>query len=306
MRKLRIGIIGLGNIAQKAYLPILSKSSNYKLIGAFTPNEIKRKRICKEYRIKDFNSIKSLAKECDVAFVHSSTETHYKVIKELLELGLHVYVDKPLASTVKEGEELIKLSNSKNLKLMVGFNRRFSPMYNTIKNDAGEILSINICKHGLNSVRDVHFSDTFIDDYIHVMDTALWLLESDVNISSQDLILNKNNNLIFVSHKLQNNNFSINTSMNRDAGTKLEEVEILSKGKIQRVKNLNILEIEKDGNVTTTLSGAWVNILKQKGFEDAVNHFIECVEKDISPITSGDECLKAQRLLEQIIESYSK
>ncbi|MGL5692754.1 MAG: Gfo/Idh/MocA family protein, partial [Peptostreptococcaceae bacterium] len=189
MGKLKVGMIGLGGIAQKAYLPILSKATNFEFLGAFTPNEEKRIRICNEYRIKPYNSIEDLSKECDVAFVHTSTETHYEIVKKLLELGLHVYVDKPLASTVKQGEELIKLSKERNLKLMVGFNRRFAPMYKKIKEDSGEILSINICKHGLNSIRNVAFSDTFIDDYIHVIDTALWLSNSDVQISCEDLIL---------------------------------------------------------------------------------------------------------------------
>lgn len=82
-------------------LPVLSKAENFEFVGAFTPNREKRIRICNEYRIKVFDSIKDLAKECDAAFVHTSTESHYDVVKELLELGLHVYVDKPLASTVK-------------------------------------------------------------------------------------------------------------------------------------------------------------------------------------------------------------
>ncbi|MGG5460939.1 Gfo/Idh/MocA family protein [Clostridium sp. B9] len=183
-------------------LPVLSKAENFEFVGAFTPNKEKRIRICNEYRIKVFDSIKDLAKECDAAFVHTSTESHYDVVKELLELGLHVYVDKPLASTVKQGEELIELSKIKNLKLMVGFNRRFSPMYKKIKDESGEIISINICKHASNSIRDVDFSETLIDDYIH--------------------------------------------------------------------------------------------------------HFIDCVENDLKPLTSGKEALKAQRLLENIINFYKK
>lgn len=86
---------------------------------------------------------------------------------------------------------------------MVGFNRRFCPMYKEIKNNATEIVSINICKHGLNSLRNVKFDSTLIDDYIHVIDTALWLANEDVEISGEDLFLTDNKNLIFVSHKLK-------------------------------------------------------------------------------------------------------
>lgn len=304
MGKLKVGMVGLGGIAQKAYLPILSKAEKFEFVGAFTPNKEKRNRICNEYRIKEFESIKDLAKDCDAAFVHTSTESHYDVVKELLELGVHVYVDKPLASTVKEGEKLIELSKIKNLKLMVGFNRRFAPMYKHIKDEAGDIVSINICKHASNSIRDTHFSETLIDDYIHAIDTAIWLADGNVEISYDELLVNDNKSLIFANHKLKSEKFSISTSMNRFAGTKLEQVEILSLGKIQRVKNLNVLEVECNNNITTTTSGAWVNILKQKGFEDIVNHFIDCVENGLEPITSGEEALKAQRILEHIINLH--
>ncbi|MGL6106988.1 Gfo/Idh/MocA family protein [Romboutsia sp.] len=303
MENIKIGMIGLGSIAQKVYLPVLTKSERFEFVGAFTPNEDKRKKICSDYRLTPFDSIESLAKECDAIFLHSSTETHYEIIKLLLNLDVHVYVDKPLALTVKQGEELIELSKNKKLKLMVGFNRRFCPMYKKIKDNANEIVAINICKHGINSIRNVGFDITLIDDYIHIIDTALWLAEGNVDIDGEDLFLDDKNNLIFVSHKLKCKSFSINTSMHRDSGTKLEEIEILSKGKIQRVKNLNVLEIEEAGNLTTTSSGAWVNILKQKGFEDIINHFIDCLEYDLEPIVSGEECIKAQRLLEKIISS---
>lgn len=305
MKNLKIGMVGLGGIAQKAYLPILSQAKNFEFVGAFTPNEEKRNRICKEYRIKPFCSIQNLAEECDVAFVHTSTETHYKIVKELLNLGLHVYVDKPLASTVKEGTELVELSKSKNLKLMVGFNRRFAPMYNKIKIESQNITSVNICKHASNSIRNTNFSETLLDDYIHIVDTAVWLADGDVNINSDEILVNENNNLVFANHKFKGNSFSISTSMSRCAGTKLEQVEIISLGKIQRVKNLNILEVESCDNLIITKSGAWDNILKQKGFEGAINHFIDCIENNLPPITSGYESLKAQKLIENIINIHN-
>lgn len=51
-------MIGLGSIAQKAYLPILTKSERFEFVGAFTPNKVKGK-ICSDYRIMPFDSIES-------------------------------------------------------------------------------------------------------------------------------------------------------------------------------------------------------------------------------------------------------
>ena len=133
MRKLRVGIVGLGGIAQKVYLPILSQAKHWELVGAYTPNQQKNCLLCQQYRIVSFYSLDELAANCDVAFVHSSTATHHEIAEHLLRKGLHVYIDKPLAETQEQAESLVELAEKQQRTLMVGFNRRFAPIYQTIK-----------------------------------------------------------------------------------------------------------------------------------------------------------------------------
>lgn len=52
----------------------------------------------------------ALIQASDAVFVHSSTESHFEVVSELLKNGKDVYVDKPLAATVEEAEKLVELS----------------------------------------------------------------------------------------------------------------------------------------------------------------------------------------------------
>ncbi|PNB77158.1 virulence factor MviM, partial [Pseudomonas sp. FW305-BF6] len=84
MKKPRIGMVGLGNIAQKAYLPILTKETNWSFEGAYSPSKDKRKAICSQYRIQDFSSLQTLADQCDAVFVHSTTSTHFEIVSFLL------------------------------------------------------------------------------------------------------------------------------------------------------------------------------------------------------------------------------
>lgn len=86
-RKLRVGIVGLGGIAQKAYLPILTQALEWQLIGAFSPNQIKAQPVCDSYRMRYFSRLDALAAECDAIFVHSSTASHFQVVSELLKAG---------------------------------------------------------------------------------------------------------------------------------------------------------------------------------------------------------------------------
>ncbi len=97
MKKLRIGVVGLGGIAQKAWLPVLAAASDWTLQGAWSPTRAKALPICDSWRIPYADSLSSLAASCDAVFVHSSTASHFDVVSTLLNAGVHVCVDKPLA-----------------------------------------------------------------------------------------------------------------------------------------------------------------------------------------------------------------
>ena len=105
---MRVGIIGIGNICKKAYLPAITAMEDLELVLC-TRNENTREEISKKYRINEAVSTvdELIKKKIDCAFVHSSTETHFSLCKTLLENGIHVYVDKPLSYNLEECIELL-------------------------------------------------------------------------------------------------------------------------------------------------------------------------------------------------------
>jgi len=303
MKKLRIGIVGLGDIAQKAYLPILSKEQNWTISGAFSPNEKKRNAICSQYRIDPFQSLENLCDQSDALFVHSSTSSHFEVVRYLLNRGKDVYVDKPLAETVEQAEILVDLSQKYKRKLMVGFNRRFAPMYVKAKEACETIAWVRIDKYRKNNISNSFYADSLLDSYIHLIDTARWIGDGEISLKDGHVHQNENNNLIYSQHSFQaKSGMQIFTGFHRSAGTGLELLEIVNMGKIIRVKDLHTFEIEENGELKITETGSWETILKEKGFEGAINHFIFSILGDTAPIVDGLEGLKSQELMRSIIE----
>ncbi|SQC42068.1 oxidoreductase family, NAD-binding [Klebsiella pneumoniae] len=131
--RLRIGVVGLGSIAQKAWLPVLGAAESWTLQAAWSPGKEKALRICETWRMPYADSLDALAAQCDAVFVHTSTASHYEVVNHLLNAGVHVCVDKPLADKLSEAETLVELAARRRLTLMVGFNRRFAPLYRELK-----------------------------------------------------------------------------------------------------------------------------------------------------------------------------
>jgi virulence factor len=120
---------GAGRYCAKSLAAGFRAATDWTLQGAWSPTREKAERICETWRIPYAASLQDLARECDAVFVHTSTATHYQVVSELLNAGVHVCVDKPLAENVQDAERLIELAARKKLTLMVGStaaSRRFT------------------------------------------------------------------------------------------------------------------------------------------------------------------------------------
>src|SRR5687767_6353921 len=129
---MRIAIIGLGNIAQKAYLPLITARNDIELVFC-SRNQNILNQLTRMYRVTEsVSAIDDLFdKSLDAAFVHTATESHVEIAAKLLQNGAHVYVDKPIATSYAQSQKLVEIAEDSGRILMVGFNRRFAPMYNS-------------------------------------------------------------------------------------------------------------------------------------------------------------------------------
>lgn len=297
----RIGMVGLGSIAQKAYLPVLSQETRWQLVGLFSPNQEKTREVCRQYRLAGFASLDALAAQCDAVFVHSSTASHYEVVGTLLRRGVHVYVDKPLAETLPQAEDLLALAERQGKTLMVGFNRRFAPCYRALKSQLQAPASIRVEKHRIDNVGPHAARFTLLDDYLHVVDTALWLAGKPASLQGGWIKTNEAGQLCFTEHVFSTPTSQIVTSMHRRAGSQREAVQVIDDGVIHHVDNLNDAWQENAGRETRYPVPSWQSLLEQRGFVGAVDHFVTSLEQGTAPETAGEQAILAQRMIEVML-----
>ncbi len=302
MRKPKIGVVGLGGIAQKAYLPILTNSTSFELIGAFSPTVAKREAICRAYRMESFSGLLELASSVDAAFVHSATDTHYDVVSTLLTHGVDVYVDKPLAATVEDASRLVDIADQNKRKLMVGFNRRFAPMYQHVK-QAGPFHMIDFVKHRGNGLRGHDYQFTLLDDYLHVVDTLRYLSSGTLRLVTGQLETTQTNGLHFARHVWQDDHGLHTTAMHRKAGVNHEGVVAVTDDLRLTVEEMVTLHRHGNGTHTTETFGSWDTLLTQRGFQGAIDHFIEAVTDDTPILTDGREGLITQQMVTDLFSS---
>jgi NDP-hexose-3-ketoreductase len=134
---IKIGVLGLANIAKKAIIPAIKLvPEHFELVGIATSSLEKMNLITDEFKVSAFSSYDELINctTIDAVYIPLPNSLHYQYVKKALEAGKHVLVEKSLACTYEEVEEVIQLAKKKKLVLIESFQFRFHPQLAYIKN----------------------------------------------------------------------------------------------------------------------------------------------------------------------------
>jgi UDP-N-acetylglucosamine 3-dehydrogenase len=151
-RKTRVALVGLGRMG-KNHLRVLRETPGFELVAvvdgkAAPPADLGA--------VPFLRSIGDLAKiDFDAAVIATPTATHRDVALELIAMGKHLLIEKPIASTYAEGRELLAAAHAKNVKLAVGHVERFNPAVRKLR---------EIIKEGFLGTA-IHFSFTRVGGY---------------------------------------------------------------------------------------------------------------------------------------------
>lgn len=299
---LRIGIIGLGDIAHKAYLPVVSK---HKIeVHLFTRSEATLNEVSALYRFTNLHqSLDSLIKSgIQGAFVHSPTDSHYTIVGELLRNNIHVYVDKPITYDYATSEELLTLAQRNNVTLMVGFNRRYAPPYLKAK----ELQEPNMFVIQKNRNAQPGKIRTFIfDDFIHVVDTLLFFFP--YRISKMVVSGKKIGDLLYhvvVQFIAMDGSVAIGI-MNRDSGTTEEKLEVFSSTEKCVVDNVSNVTIHQGKKITNYGIDDWESTLHRRGFDQITKAFLDIIESGRDHRTVDTHARQTHKICEEIVQQLN-
>lgn len=196
--KLKVGLIGAGSFAQNFLLPVL-KQTDVELTSIATARPNNAKYVADKYHIPSCladASEMALQKEVNTVFVLSRHDSHAKYVKEALKANKNVYVEKPLCLNELELEEIMKVYKESSAGLMVGFNRRFSPMIQSLQkflgNELPKAIHYRINAGNLPADHWVHDSKVgggrIIGEACHFIDLCRFLSGSEIESVSAEAI----------------------------------------------------------------------------------------------------------------------
>ncbi|MEW2495408.1 Gfo/Idh/MocA family oxidoreductase [Streptomyces nodosus] len=293
---MKVGCIGLGDIAQKAYLPVLGLQPGLELhLQTRTPATLHRVadglHLPREQRHLDLDAL--LAQDLDAAFVHAPTAVHPEIVARLLEAGVPTYVDKPLAYELADSERLVRLAEEREVSLAVGFNRRFAPGYAQCADHPRELILMQKNRVGLPEEPRT----MILDDFIHVVDTLRFLVPGPVDeVTVHGRV--RDGLLHHVVLQLAGDGFTALGVMNRLSGSTEEILEVSGQDTKRQVLNLAEV-IDHKGQPTVRRRGDWVPVARQRGVEQAATAFLDAVRA--GTVLSARDALATHELCERVV-----
>lgn len=340
--KIKVGIVG-AQFAATLHIEAYHRCPYVEVIGVASPYEDELKKFCKTYNVpRYFTDVDEMinSKEIDLISACVPSFLHKEIVIKAAKAGKNVICEKPLATKIEDGEEMIKVCKEKNVKLMYAEDWCFAPILKRVKEiyqegGIGDILLIKAKESHQGShspyAQKIKFcgGGALIHLGIHPIGAALWLKEKKVVevIGKTSGGLNKN----LIHHQLEGEDFGCGILTFEDGTISYVEGNYITKGglddtfevygtkgKIQAKISLGspLLVYSEPGykyavekaDTTKYWTFPSVDENAELGYVNEIAYFVDCVRlnKEIMYGVRGEDGLEALKITKAIYESAAK
>lgn len=320
---LKVGVLGAGHLG-KIHLRLLNQSEKYELVGFFDPFEENATKVAAEFGYKKFDSIESLLAEVDVIDIVTPTIQHFECAKMVIEAGKHIFIEKPIATTVEEAEEIVALATKFNVKGQVGHVERFNPAFTAVKDKINNPMFIETHRLAEFNPRGTDVP-VVLDLMIHDIDAILSVVKSKVKSVNASSVAVISDSPDITNARLEFENGCVaNITASRISMKNMRKSRFFQKDAYISVDYLDkICEVvrmqdapETPGDFDMILQNA-EGVKKQIYFDnpnvnpnnailDELEAFADAIIQNTTPIVSLEDGTEALRVAYQIIDSIGK
>jgi virulence factor len=305
MGKLKIGVIGLGSIAHIAQLPVLASLDNVELTACAARTELTVSSVASRFGfLKKYTALEEMISDSGIeaAFVLTSKESHQDIVLPLLKNGIHVFCEKPMTMSISKSKEMVHCAEENKRILMIGFNRRYAPVYEKAKRTF-DGKAPDVCVAFKNRPGTEYRAT--MENAIHMLDIMRWFCGECVHIEAHAHYDDPDYETTTAA-LLRFDSGAIGLFLgNRTCGQWTERLELYGDGKSVLVDcpdSITIVDSEQEHTTRMTpINMGWASVQEKMGFRQEVIHFIDCIKTGSEPKTSGRDALKTHILLDQVL-----
>lgn len=320
---IRAGVIGVGAMGRH-HARVYTEIEGVELVAIADPDAARRDEIARRYKIAGYaDYLEMLERERpDVVSVAVPTQLHYQVAVDVIERGVHLLIEKPIASTVEEAKDIIRRADERGLKLAAGHVERFNPAVIELKKrleqgELGRVFLAHTRRLGPFPER-VQDMGVIIDLATHDLDVMCYLLGSEVErvyAETTRRIHSQYEDLLSGLLRFKSGAIGV-LDVNRLTPAKIRELTLTGERGMFTVNYLtqDLYFYEND-----YATGAWeslgilkgvgegnmirLRIEKKEPLRVELESFVNAVVNDGRPLVDGKDGLRALVLAHRLVES---
>ena len=317
---LKIGVFGTGHLG-KFHLNNWKEIPGTELIGFFDPNNETAESISERYQLKRFLNEDDLIDACDAIDVVAPTDAHFNICKKAIRKTKHVFVEKPLANTMQEAEELVKLVKESRIKLQVGHVERFNPAFLAVKDFDLNPMFIEVHRLAQFNPRGTEVS-VILDLMIHDIDIILSIVKSDVKSVSSSGVAVLTDTPDIANVRIEFNNGCVaNLTSSRISMKKMRKMRLFQKDGYIGIdflnKSVEILKLKKDEDINTfnfdletpkgtrTIAISNPPIPEVNAIKKELEEFVSSIQNKTPTIVSEIDGYRAMEVAHQILQKIN-
>jgi predicted dehydrogenase len=319
---LKIGVAGAGHLG-KLHAKMFRNFKNAELIGIFDINALQSQAAAVEHSTKKYDSYEALLKDVDAISIAATTTAHYDLAKEAIEMGKHIFIEKPITATIPQAEEIVRLAEQKGVNLQVGHIERFNPALLSLEKYIIEPKFIQTDRLAQFNPRGTDVA-VVLDLMIHDIDIILSLVKSEVTTVAASGVAVVSDNIDIANARLEFENGAVaNVTASRISQKKMRKMRIFQRDNyisldfttgVSEVYRLIPTEVEVTETPAISFGEIGVGERKKKLIYEqpeikevnALNYelqlFVDSVLEQKPPVVSGMDGLKALKVADIIIK----
>lgn len=320
---LKIGILGAGHLG-KIHIKLAKQSEKLDLIGFYDADEENAKLVENNLGVKAFASAQALIEKVDIVDIVTPTSVHFECATMAIKAGKHIFIEKPIANSVEEAEEIIRLTKANNVKGQVGHVERFNPAFEAVRNKIDNPMFIEIHRLAEFNPRGTDVP-VILDLMIHDLDTILSVVNAQVKkVHSSGVSIISNSPDIANARIEFENGCVANVTASRISLKNMRKARFF-----QRDAYISVDYLEKTCEVVRMKDapetpGEWdmiletaegkkkqiyfdaTEIIENNAIQDELESFADAIRNNSQPKVTLEDGTSALRLAHQIMETINK
>ncbi len=318
--KIKVGVFGVGHLG-KFHLNNWREMDGVELVGFYDPNDEQAAIAEKEYGLTRYNDMDQLMDDSQAVDIVAPTNLHFLLAEKALRKSKHVFVEKPLAATMEEARQMVKLAREARVKVQVGHVERSNPAYLAAMQYTKQPMFVEVHRLAQFNPRGTEVS-VILDLMIHDIDILLSLIKSPVkNIYASGVAVMTDTPDIANVRIEFNNGCVANLTSSRISMKKMRKIRIFQKdayiGIDLLAKKTEIIKQKEESDTdafsfeletpkgTKTIAIANPEIAENNAIRMELESFIESIRDDKQTAVSEVDGFLAMDVAHQILEKIS-